>query len=114
MRMWLVVLGVWAAGLAWADQAPHTWPEMVRQDLRQGGFYIGKVPPGSKVVWGKDTVAVAEDGLFVVGFERFSPGIPLVTRPIDLAMITPDDGFQWLRRKQWARRDRRLLKEGST
>jgi hypothetical protein len=37
------------------------------------------------------------------GYERFTPGIPLIAPPIELAVISPHDGFRWLRRKQWGR-----------
>ncbi|SOD03932.1 hypothetical protein SAMN05216486_1209 [bacterium JGI 053] len=37
----------------------------------------------------------------VVGYVRFTPGALTVAPPIDLAAITPHDGFRWVARKQW-------------
>ena len=35
------------------------------------------------------------------GFIRFTPGHPTVSRPIDIAAITPHEGFRWVRRKRY-------------
>ena len=35
------------------------------------------------------------------GFSRFAPGHPTVARPIDIAAITPHEGFRWVKRKHY-------------
>jgi hypothetical protein len=35
------------------------------------------------------------------GFVRFSPGLPTVAQPIDLAAITYHEGFRWVQRKHY-------------
>lgn len=35
------------------------------------------------------------------GFSRFSPGAATVAQPIDIAAITPHEGFRWVRRKHY-------------
>jgi len=37
----------------------------------------------------------------VAGYVRFAPGALTVAPPVDLAVITVHDGFQWIARKQW-------------
>ncbi|MFL5540780.1 MAG: hypothetical protein ACJ8J0_17440, partial [Longimicrobiaceae bacterium] len=37
----------------------------------------------------------------VAGYVRFAPGALTVAPPIDVAVITVHDGFQWVARKQW-------------
>ena len=42
----------------------------LRGSLVQGGMVLGKVTPGSTVILNDAPVAVAEDGVFVLGFGR--------------------------------------------
>ncbi len=39
------------------------------------------------------------------GFVRFAPGHPTVARPIDIAAITPHEGFRWVKRKHYFKPD---------
>jgi hypothetical protein len=39
------------------------------------------------------------------GFVRFAPGAPAVHPPIDLAAITPYEGFRWVHRKHYFKKD---------
>ena len=36
----------------------------------------------------------------VTGFEKFSPGLPLVAGPTDIAVISGSEGFRWIRKKE--------------
>jgi len=40
-----------------------------------------------------------------VGFVRFAPGNATVAKPIDVAAITPHEGFKWVRRKHYFNSD---------
>lgn len=40
-----------------------------------------------------------------IGFVRFTPGAPTVSKPVDLAAITKHEGFRWIDRKHWYSRD---------
>lgn len=68
MIKWCLVLVAAFCGVAgWVGASPV---EVVKQDLQQGGFYVGKVAPGSAVSWKGEPVTVAKEGLFVIGLDR--------------------------------------------
>ncbi len=71
MRKWCVaglgLLAVWLAVPAPVLAVPVT---VVKQDLQQGGFYVGRVAAGSRVSWKGEPVIVGDGGLFVIGFDR--------------------------------------------
>jgi len=53
--------------------------------------------PGMPIQDAIDLVQYLAD--ITVGYMRFKPGMPTVTPPIDIAVITPFQGFKWVRRK---------------
>lgn len=68
-------------------------------------LWYSEMPIGDAVEVVRYLAATAE------GFERFSPGLPLVAGPIDIAMITQNEGFRWVQRKEQV--GRRQLVPGS-
>ena len=68
MRYWLLMVMMLSGGV-WA--APEV--QVVKQALVPGGFFVGKVVPEiADVTFNGNKVKVAEDGTFVVGFDRFA------------------------------------------
>jgi len=57
-------------------------------------LWYSEMPIGDAVEVVRYLVATAK------GFERFSPGLPLVAGPIDIAVITQNGGFRWVQRKE--------------
>ena len=45
-------------------------PQVVRQDLQPGGFYVAQVPPNSRVTLNGEAVETGPKGELVVGFDR--------------------------------------------
>lgn len=64
----LVVLMVMVCGAAFAAAGIPVEP--VRKSMEQGGFLVVKVPVGAAVWFEERPVAVGEDGLAVIGFDR--------------------------------------------
>lgn len=67
MRILLGIL-LLASGTVWAATGIRV--ENVRASLEQGGFAVLRVPPGSSALFEGKLVAVGEDGVLVLGFDR--------------------------------------------
>ena len=93
-----------AVGLGWAHTenmryvfllflfftSPAFALEWTTGQFTQGGFAVGKATPGSKLMLGDETVKVAPDGTFVLGFERHFP------KTAKLVATLPDGSTQTL------------------
>ncbi len=67
MRMMAVATFVLASGSVFAA------PQVVKQDLQPGGFYVARVAPESTVTLGGDAVVVGPKGEVVIAFDRNAP-----------------------------------------
>lgn len=57
---------------------------LLKGDFIQGGLVIGRVPPGSQVVFEQKSIRVSPQGDFIIGFNRDEP------QQVSLKIITPD------------------------